>query len=166
MFSVWMDMRTSHTVDQILLNGKRQQNFLQSLCGLPVSTYFSALKIKWLMDNVKGVKQAMSEGRCLFGNIDSWIVWNLTGGVKGGLHITDVTNASRTMLMNIETLKWDPHLCKVFDIPMNILPQIRSSSEIYGYISDVTKLAGIPISGVQLRIIVHLRITYVYVDFR
>lgn len=75
---------------------------------------------------------------------------NLTGGAKGGLHITDVTNASRTMLMNIETLKWDPHLCKAFNIPMNILPQIKSSSEIYGYIHDVTKLAGVPISGVRI----------------
>lgn len=102
------------------------------------------------MDNVPGIRQAMQEGKCLFGNIDSWLVWNLTGGVKGGLHITDVTNASRTMLMNIETLKWDPHLCHVFDIPMNILPEIRSSSEIYGYIADVTKLVGIPIAGVHL----------------
>nr|CAH7767893.1 unnamed protein product [Callosobruchus chinensis] len=143
-----MDIRTSSTVDEILQNGKRPQNFLQNQCGLPVSTYFSALKIKWMMDNVKGVKEAIKEGRCLFGNVDTWLVWNLTGGVKGGLHITDVTNASRTMLMNIETLKWDPQLCKVFDIPMDILPEIRSSSEIYGYIQKVTKLSGIPISGI------------------
>ncbi|KAJ8959431.1 hypothetical protein NQ318_022123, partial [Aromia moschata] len=101
-----------------------------------------------MMDNVEEIRKAMEEGRCLFGNVDTWLVWNLTGGVKGGLHITDVTNASRTMLMNIDTLKWDPQLCKVFDIPMDILPEIRSSSEIYGYITDVTKLAGIPISGI------------------
>ncbi|VEN59689.1 unnamed protein product [Callosobruchus maculatus] len=145
---VWMDIRTSSTVDEILQNGKRPQNFLQNQCGLPVSTYFSALKIKWMMDNVEGVKKAIEEGRCLFGNVDTWLVWNLTGGVKGGLHITDVTNASRTMLMNIETLKWDPQLCKVFDIPMEILPEIRSSSEIYGYIQKVTKLTGVPISGI------------------
>jgi glycerol kinase len=145
---VWMDMRTSSTVDAILLHGKRDKNFLQSICGLPVSTYFSALKIKWLMDNVKDVKKAMDEKRCLFGTVDSWLIWNLTGGIKGGLHVTDVTNASRTMLINIETLKWDPYLCKIFDIPMHILPEIKSSSEIYGYITDVTVLAGIPISGV------------------
>ncbi|XP_076262781.1 glycerol kinase 3-like isoform X3 [Rhynchophorus ferrugineus] len=145
---VWMDMRTSSTVDEILQNGKKSQNFLQNVCGLPVSTYFSALKIKWMMDNIPEVKKAMNENRCLFGNVDSWLVWNLTGGVKGGLHITDCTNASRTMLMNIETLKWDPQLCKIFNIPMNILPEIRSSSEIYGYIAESLILSGVPISGV------------------
>ncbi|KAJ3662402.1 hypothetical protein Zmor_006753 [Zophobas morio] len=145
---VWMDMRTSSTADAILLNGKRDKNFLQSMCGLPISTYFSALKIRWLMDNVESIREAMDERRCFFGTVDSWLIWNLTGGINGGLHVTDVTNASRTMLMNIETLKWDPYLCKVFDIPMHILPEIRSSSEIYGYITDVTTLAGIPISGV------------------
>lgn len=145
---VWMDMRTSETCDKILQNGKRAQNFLQHLCGLPISTYFSALKIRWIMDNVEGVQEAMKEGRCVFGNIDTWLIWNLTGGVNGGLHITDVTNASRTMLMNIETLQWDSRLCKVFDIPMNILPEIRSSSEIYGYITGMTKLVNVPISGI------------------
>ncbi|KAJ8919995.1 hypothetical protein NQ315_006525 [Exocentrus adspersus] len=145
---VWMDMRTSSTVDMILQNGKRSQNFLQNVCGLPVSTYFSALKIRWMMDNVEGVREAMSQGRCYFGNIDTWLIWNLTGGVNGGLHITDVTNASRTMLMHIDTLKWDKNLCKVFEIPMDILPEIRSSSEIYGYVANVTKLSGVPISGI------------------
>ncbi|CAH0545806.1 unnamed protein product [Brassicogethes aeneus] len=145
---VWMDMRTSSTVDKILQNGKKKQNFLQNKCGLPVSTYFSALKIKWLMDNIPEVQSAIKEKRCLFGTIDTWLIWNLTGGVKGGLHLTDVTNASRTMLMNIETLKWDSQLCKQFGIPMNILPEIRSSSEIFGYIWFVTKLTGVPISGV------------------
>ncbi|XP_066256252.1 glycerol kinase 3-like isoform X1 [Euwallacea similis] len=145
---VWMDMRTSSTVDQILQYGKKDKNFLQYTCGLPVSTYFSALKIKWMMDNVKGVKEAIKEGRCLFGNIDSWLIWNLTGGKNGGLHITDCTNASRTMLMNIETLKWDPQLCKVFNIPMDILPDIRSSSEIYGYIAEGFRLSGVPVAGI------------------
>ncbi|XP_060520699.1 glycerol kinase-like isoform X2 [Cylas formicarius] len=145
---VWLDIRTSSTVDIILENGKRSQNFLQSLCGLPVSTYFSALKIRWIMDNVPGVRKAMENGRCLFGNIDTWLVWNFTGGINGGLHITDCTNASRTMLMNIETLQWDPHLCNIFDVPMGILPEIRSSSEIYGYITSIPKLSGVPISGI------------------
>uniref|UniRef100_A0A1Y1KDG7 Probable glycerol kinase n=1 Tax=Photinus pyralis TaxID=7054 RepID=A0A1Y1KDG7_PHOPY len=143
---VWLDMRTSVTVDKILSNGKRNKNFLKSLCGLPVSTYFSAVKLRWLIDNVPKVRDAISDGRCLFGTIDTWLIWNLTGGVNGGLHITDVTNASRTMLMNINTLKWDPHLCKVFDVPLAVLPEIRSSSEIYGYLSE-SALCGVPISG-------------------
>ncbi|KAK9701777.1 FGGY family of carbohydrate kinase [Popillia japonica] len=143
---VWLDMRTASTVDRILQNGKRNKNFLKNVCGLPVSTYFSALKIRWLIDNIEGVRRAIEEDRCLFGTVDTWLIWNLTGGVNGGLHLTDVTNASRTMLMNIDTLKWDPQLCKIFDIPMNILPEIRSSSEIYGYISE-SVLKGIPISG-------------------
>lgn len=143
---VWLDMRTASTVDKILLNGKRNKNFLQSVCGLPVSTYFSALKIKWLIDNVPEVQKAIDEGRCLFGTIDTWIIWNLTGGVNNGLHITDVTNASRTMLMNIDTLMWDPYLCKIFDIPESILPKIRSSSEIYGCVTQ-SAIQGIPISG-------------------
>uniref|UniRef100_A0A1Y1KD37 Probable glycerol kinase n=1 Tax=Photinus pyralis TaxID=7054 RepID=A0A1Y1KD37_PHOPY len=145
---VWLDMRTSVTVDKILSNGKRNKNFLKSLCGLPVSTYFSAVKLRWLIDNVPKVRDAISDGRCLFGTIDTWLIWNLTGGVNGGLHITDVTNASRTMLMNINTLKWDPHLCKVFDVPLAVLPEIRSSSEIYGYLSE-SALCGVPISGVR-----------------
>ncbi|KAK4872391.1 hypothetical protein RN001_014420 [Aquatica leii] len=143
---VWLDMRTSTTVDKILLNGKRNKNFLKPLCGLPVSTYFSAVKLRWLMDNVEEVQVAIKENRCMFGTIDTWLIWNLTGGINGGLHITDVTNASRTMLMNIDTLQWDPQLCKVFGIPINILPTIKSSSEIYGYLSE-SVLCGVPISG-------------------
>ncbi|XP_072390839.1 glycerol kinase 3-like isoform X3 [Diabrotica undecimpunctata] len=145
---VWMDIRTSSTVDEILQNGKRRQDFLQNICGLPVSTYFSALKIKWMMDNVPGVKKAIDEDRCLFGNIDTWLIWNLTGGTDCGMHITDVTNASRTMLMNIETLQWDKKLCDVFGIPMKILPEIKSSSEIYGVIVMDMKLSGVPIAGI------------------
>ncbi|CAG2066711.1 unnamed protein product, partial [Timema podura] len=99
------------------------------------------------MDNVPQVKQAMKEKSCYFGTVDTWLIWNLTGGKDGGLHITDVTNASRTMLMNIKTLKWDNTLCKFFGIPMEVLPDIRSSSEIYGYITEGS-LQGVPISGV------------------
>lgn len=143
---VWMDVRTESTVDQVLGYGKRSKNYLKPLCGLPVSTYFSALKLRWLLDNVQQVQDAISRGTCLFGTVDTWLIWNLTGGVNGGLHVTDVTNASRTMLMNIDTLKWDPQLCNFFDIPMSILPEIRSSSEIYGYLS-LSALKGIPISG-------------------
>ncbi|XP_025831474.1 glycerol kinase-like isoform X2 [Agrilus planipennis] len=143
---VWCDMRTTETVDEILLKGKRNKNFLKEACGLPVGTYFSAVKLRWLIDNVPVVKQAIVENRCLFGTVDTWLIWNLTGGVKGGLHLTDVTNASRTMLMNLKTLAWDEQLCKIFKIPMHILPEIRSCSEIYGYLTE-SFLKGVPISG-------------------
>lgn len=136
---VWLDMRTSSTVDQLLdnvPNKARNKNYLQPLCGLPLSPYFSAVKMRWLKDNVPRVGQAIRNESCLVGTVDSWLLWNLTGGPNGGVHVTDVTNASRTMLMNIETLKWDPHLLKFFDIPKTVLPEIRSSSEVYGNFAD------------------------------
>ncbi|XP_029032688.1 glycerol kinase-like isoform X1 [Osmia bicornis bicornis] len=144
---VWMDMRTTSIVDDILDKIRnRNKNYLQPLCGLPISPYFSALKLKWLLDNVPSVHAARNQKRCMFGTIDSWLIWNLTGGTNSGIHATDVTNASRTMLMNISTLKWDPTLLSFFNIPLEILPEIRSSSEIYGYIQDEI-LSGVPISG-------------------
>ncbi|XP_067007034.1 glycerol kinase 3 [Anabrus simplex] len=144
---VWLDTRTAETVDDVLADIKnKDQNYLKSLCGLPVSTYFSALKLRWLIDHVPEVKEKIDEKVCLFGTIDTWLIWNLTGGRNGGLHVTDVTNASRTMLMNIKTLQWDKTLCEFFDIPMKVLPEIRSSSEIYGYFVQ-GPLQGIPISG-------------------
>ncbi|XP_046627244.1 glycerol kinase-like isoform X1 [Neodiprion virginianus] len=144
---VWMDMRTTRIVDDILKKVRFQnKNYLKPLCGLPISPYFSALKLKWLLQNVTRVQEVVAEKRCMFGTVDSWIIWNLTGGINGGVHSTDVTNASRTMLMNIETLKWDPVLLSFFDIPREILPQIRSSSEIYGHIQEGS-LRGVPISG-------------------
>lgn len=146
---VWQDVRTSTTVDQLLdnvPNKTRNKNYLKPLCGLPLSPYFSALKVKWLKENVPHIKKAMTNGTCLFGTVDSWLIWNLTGGINGGLHITDVTNASRTMLMNIETLKWDPVLINFFDIPTSVLPMIKSSSEVYGNIAE-GPLEGIPLAG-------------------
>ncbi|XP_052752500.1 glycerol kinase [Galleria mellonella] len=146
---VWLDMRTSSTIEKLLdtvPNKTRNKNYLKPLCGLPLSPYFSAVKLRWLSDNVNAVKNAMKNGTCLFGTVDTWIIWNLTGGANGGKHITDVTNASRTMLMNIENLEWDPLLLKFFEVPKSVLPAIKSSSEIYGYISD-GPLAGKPISG-------------------
>ncbi|XP_059484029.1 glycerol kinase-like [Neocloeon triangulifer] len=144
---VWNDARTTITVDQMIAKAPgHSADYLKPLCGLPISTYFSALKLRWLLDNVTSVRKAVDEKRCLFGNVDSWLIWNLTGGKDGGLHITDVTNASRTMLMNIQTLQWDASICKFFNIPMEILPQIRSSSEIYGFLRD-GPLKGLPISG-------------------
>ncbi|EZA47848.1 hypothetical protein DMN91_011867 [Ooceraea biroi] len=144
---VWHDMRTTTTMENVLdniPNKTRNKNYLKPLCGLPMSPYFSALKIRWLIDNVPRVKQAVDAERCAFGTVDTWLIWNLT---KGQLHITDVSNASRTMLMNIDTLKWDSLLCRFFGIPQHILPEIRSSAEVYGCVSNPEILAGIPIAG-------------------
>ncbi|XP_008556767.1 glycerol kinase isoform X1 [Microplitis demolitor] len=145
---VWSDIRTDTIVDQIIAKfPDKSKNHLKPLCGLPVSPYFSALKIRWLKQNVSTVRKAIRDKRCKVGTLDTWIIWNLTGGKENGLYITDVTNASRTMLMNIETLNWDPTLCRYFDIDMNLLPEIRSCSEIYGKIT-VGPLSGIPITGI------------------
>lgn len=138
-------MRTSTTVDELLLqipNKSKNKNYLKPICGLPLSPYFSAVKLRWLADNLSDVQKAIQRGRCLFGNVDSWIIWNLTEGI----HVTDVSNASRTMLMNLETLKWDKFLLNFFDVPESVLPKICSSSEIYGNIKK-GPLAGIPIAG-------------------
>ncbi|KAL0273894.1 UNVERIFIED_CONTAM: hypothetical protein PYX00_006465 [Menopon gallinae] len=144
---VWLDMRTSTTVEKLLEKVPNQnQNHLKKLCGLPLSPYFSALKMRWMLDNVAAVKAAADEGRLCFGTVDSWLIYNLTGGKNGGAHLTDCTNASRTMLMNIETLKWDGRLCEFFEIDSSFLPEIRSSSEIYGTISE-GPLKGVAISG-------------------
>ncbi|XP_076232760.1 glycerol kinase 1 [Calliopsis andreniformis] len=144
---VWLDMRTTTTLEDILdnvPNKTRNKNYLKPLCGLPMSPYFSALKIRWLIDNIPRVKQAVDAERCAFGTVDTWLIWNLT---KGQLHVTDVSNASRTMLMNIESLKWDPLLCRFFGIPQHILPEIRSSAEVYATVSNPDVLAGVPIAG-------------------
>jgi len=113
LFLVWSDIRTDSLVDNILAKlPDNSKDFLKPVCGLPVSPYFSALKLKWLLENVPSVGRAVRERRCRFGTVDSWLVWNLTGGRKGGVHVTDVTNASRTLLMNIDSLQWDPLLLK------------------------------------------------------
>uniref|UniRef100_A0A8C5FCI8 glycerol kinase n=1 Tax=Gadus morhua TaxID=8049 RepID=A0A8C5FCI8_GADMO len=144
---VWLDLRTQSTVERLISKTPgRNKNHLKHKTGLPISTYFSAVKLKWLMDNVEEVHRAVVSKRAMFGTVDSWIIWCLTGGRSGGVHCTDVTNASRTMLFNIHTLDWDPELCKYFDIPMEILPKVRSSSEIYGLMKSGA-LNGIPISG-------------------
>jgi len=136
---VWQDTRT----DNICKSLNKHQKLIHNKTGLPIATYFSAPKIKWLLNNVSGLRKAAESGEALFGTMDSWIIWNLTGGN----HITDVTNASRTMLMNLETLDWDDELLEIFKIPQKMLPKICSSSEIYGR----TKLEfkkEIPISGI------------------
>jgi glycerol kinase len=124
---VWQDTRTDVIINKFAKNGG--QDRFRKKTGLPLATYFSGPKIKWVLENVKGAKQKAKKGELLFGNIDSWLIWNLTGE-----HITDVTNASRTMLMNLKTLDWDAEILKVMGIPKNILPKIKSSSEIYGYV--------------------------------
>lgn len=129
---VWSDTRTSHNLHQIIqrMPPNRANRFcLLEKCGLPLSPYFSALKLRWLLENVESVQKARDSGQLLFGTVDSWLMWNLTGRRA---HLTDVTNASRTMLMDIRTLDWDPFLLQFFDVPRAILPEIRSSAELFG----------------------------------
>ncbi|XP_074070313.1 glycerol kinase isoform X3 [Macrotis lagotis] len=144
--SVWLDLRTQGTVESLNKRIPGNNNFVKSKTGLPLSTYFSAVKLHWMLENVRKVKKAVEEERALFGTVDSWLIWSLTGGPNGGVHCTDVTNASRTMLFNIHSLEWDAELCEFFDIPMTILPNVRSSSEIYG-LMKAGALEGVPISG-------------------
>ncbi|XP_011797124.1 PREDICTED: glycerol kinase 2 [Colobus angolensis palliatus] len=143
---VWLDLRTQTTVEDLSKKIPGNSNFVKSKTGLPLSTYFSAVKLRWMLDHVRNVQKAVEEGRALFGTIDSWLIWSLTGGVNGGVHCTDVTNASRTMLFNIHSLAWDKELCDFFEIPMDLLPNVFSSSEIYGLIKTGA-LEGVPISG-------------------
>ncbi|KAK2651708.1 hypothetical protein Ddye_011564 [Dipteronia dyeriana] len=144
---VWMDARTSSICRKLEKELKGGRTHFVETCGLPISTYFSAMKLIWLMENVDTVKQAIKSGDALFGTIDTWLIWNLTGGVKGGLHVTDLSNASRTMLMSLETLDWDQPSLKSLGIPAEILPKIVSNSEVIGKIGNGWPLAGIPISG-------------------
>lgn len=142
-----MDVRTSTTVDELKLKLPDQnKNHFQDLCGLPLSTYFSAVKLRWLKDNIPEIAKKIETDSCLFGTVDTWIIWNLTGATTNGIHVTDVTNASRTMLMNIKTCTWEPQLLNFFDISASILPEIRSSSEIYGLFANGS-LKDCPLSG-------------------
>jgi glycerol kinase len=127
---VWQDTRVAGYVSEMAKAGG--QDRFRAKTGLPLTTYFSGLKIRWILDHVKGARELAEAGEVIFGNIDTFLVWHLTGGTKGGVHITDVTNASRTQLMNLETLSWDKELLNAFGIPEAMLPKIRSSSETYG----------------------------------
>ena len=142
---VWQDTRVAEAVSGLTAEGG--QNRFRTQTGLPLSTYFSGLKLAWILDHVDGARPRAEAGDLLFGNIDSFLLWNLTGGVKGGLHATDVTNASRTQMMNLDTLDWDPTLLDALNIPRAVLPQIRSSSEHYANFA-VTRLAGLPVCGI------------------
>jgi glycerol kinase len=142
---VWQDTRVSEDVARFAAEGG--QDRFRAQTGLPLSTYFSALKIRWLLANVAGARVRASAGELLFGNIDTFLVWNLTGGPAGGAHVTDVTNASRTQLFNLQTLDWDPQLLAAFEIPRAMLPGVRSSSEIYGE-ATLDEIKGVPIAGI------------------
>ena len=139
---VWQDRRTADYCDQLKSEGKSR--IILEKTGLIIDAYFSATKVRWILDNVKGARKLAEEGQLAFGTIDSWLVWNLT---RGQLHITDVSNASRTMLYNIHSLKWDVELLKIFNIPDSMLPEVKSSSEVYG--KTVGQFAtAIPVAGI------------------
>ncbi len=143
---VWQDTRTAPIVRE--LAGDEGVDKYKDRVGLPLATYFSGTKIKWILDNVDGAREKAEAGDLLFGTTDSWVLWNLTGGVDGGVHKTDVTNASRTLLMNLETLQWEPDICADFGIPMSMLPEICSSSEVFGVGRAQGLLTDIPIAGI------------------
>ncbi|HRC50131.1 MAG TPA: glycerol kinase GlpK [Gordonia sp. (in: high G+C Gram-positive bacteria)] len=143
---VWQDTRTAALCER--LAGDDGPDRYRARTGLPLSTYFAGPKLVWLLENVDGVRERAEAGDLCFGTIDSWLAWNMTGGVNGGLHITDVTNASRTMLMDLRTLQWDEQICSDFGIPRSMLPQIRSSSEVYGELRSPGAPEGVPLAGI------------------
>jgi glycerol kinase len=140
---VWQDTRTDQICNDLSADGG--QDRFRAKTGLPIATYFSGPKVKWILDNVDGVRARAEAGEVVFGNIDTWVIWNLTGGADGGAHVTDVTNASRTMMMNLETLDWDDEILGILGVPRAMLPQIKASSEVYGEAKG--DLAGIPVAG-------------------
>jgi glycerol kinase len=140
---VWQDTRTDRLCAE--LGGDAGQDRFREATGLPLASYFSGPKAAWLLDHVPGLRRRAENGEIAFGTIDSWLVWNLTGGTDGGVHVTDVTNAGRTMLMNLETLQWDPAILEAMNVPEAVLPEIRSSAEVYGTATGV--LAGVPVAS-------------------
>ncbi|QDA61880.1 glycerol kinase GlpK [Hymenobacter jejuensis] len=140
---VWQDRRTAEYCDQLKADG--HEEMIRAKTGLVLDAYFSASKVRWILDNVKGARKKAAAGKLLFGTVDTWLIWNLTQGQR---HVTDVTNASRTMLLNINTLEWDDELLALFDIPRSMLPEVRQSSEIYGETSTTLFASKIPISGI------------------
>jgi glycerol kinase len=141
---VWQDTRVGSYVEELSETGG--QNRFRARTGLPLATYFSGLKIRWILENVPGVRVLAEAGEIVFGNIDTFLLWNLTGGANGGIHITDVTNASRTQLMDLQTLQWDKEILATLGIPAAMLPRIVSSSEVYGHVVD-GPLAGVELAG-------------------
>jgi glycerol kinase len=142
---VWQDTRTDAVVRE--LAGDEGVDRLRKTVGLPLSTYFAGPKVKWILDNVDGARERAENGELMFGTMDTWVLWNLTGGTNGGLHVTDVTNASRTLLMDLETLDWHEPALELMGIPRSLLPEIRSSSEPYGEVKG-TAIGGTPVAGI------------------
>ncbi len=143
---VWQDTRTQSIVDELAADGGVER--FKEKVGLPLATYFSGTKIKWILDNVEGARAKAEAGDLLFGNTDSWVTWNLTGGTDGGVHITDVTNASRTLFMDLATLSWDDEILDIFGVPKSMLPEIKSSSEVYGKVHTSQLLREVPVAGI------------------
>ncbi|MEU6893791.1 glycerol kinase GlpK [Streptomyces sp. NPDC046557] len=141
---VWQDTRTD-TLCKELGRNVGQDRFRRET-GLPLASYFAGPKVRWLLDNVEGLRERAEAGDILFGTMDSWVIWNLTGGTEGGVHVTDVTNASRTMLMNLHTREWDERIAESMEVPLNVLPEIRSSAEVYGHVKEGV-LAGVPVAS-------------------
>ncbi|MCP9622747.1 FGGY family carbohydrate kinase, partial [Nocardia otitidiscaviarum] len=144
---VWQDTRTDRIAEELGQLGGGQERYREKT-GLPLATYFSGPKIKWILDNVDGARERAEAGELAFGNMDTWILWNMTGGTDGGVHATDPTNASRTLLMDLETLQWDSEIAAEMGVPLSLLPEIRSSSEVYGTVRARGALAGVPIAGI------------------
>ncbi len=142
---VWQDTRSQDLVNRLAANGGPDR--WRPFVGETLSTYASITKLMWILENVPGAREKAEAGDLLFGNPDTWVIWNLTGGVNGGLHITDVTNASRTMLMDLKTLQWREDICQEAGIPMSMLPAIKSSAEVYGECRQDGLLAGVPVAG-------------------
>jgi glycerol kinase len=138
------NQRTDAIVDELSADGG--QDRFRAKAGLPLATYFSGPKVRWILDNVEGAREKAEAGDLIFGNMDTWMIWNLTGGVDGGLHITDVTNASRTMLMDLKTLAWDEETASIIGVPTSMLPEIRASSEVYGEVKTGA-FAGVALAG-------------------
>ena len=141
---VWCDTRTASIVNHY--KSLNREDEIRQTCGLPLSTYFSAVKLRWMIDNITSVSDALKENRLAFGTIDSWILYNLTGGKNGGVHVTDPTNASRTLLLNIHTLKYSEPMIYFFGLQGIKLPEIKSSAEVYGTITD-GELKGVKLAG-------------------
>ncbi|MGB3370878.1 MAG: glycerol kinase GlpK [Rhodococcus sp. (in: high G+C Gram-positive bacteria)] len=142
---VWQDTRTDRIVTAL---GDGDANKYTATTGLPLATYFSGPKVKWILDNVDGARAKAEAGELCFGNMDTWVLWNMTGGTDGGLHYTDPTNASRTLLMDLDTLQWDEAICADMGIPLSMLPEIKSSSEVYGTGRERGPFRGVPIAGI------------------
>lgn len=144
---VWQDTRTQKICDDLAALGGGAERYKEKV-GLPLATYFSGPKIRWILDNVEGAREKAERGDLAFGNTDSWVLWNMTGGTDGGVHVTDVTNASRTMLMDLATLSWDEEIAGEMGIPVSMLPEIRSSSEVYGKGRQGGMVPDVPIAGI------------------